>query len=78
MGKYRQMLYSIEEQTTKEHFDVWGCAILDGQMEKMKEGQRGKLTFKGTKHNTKWNKDMQDYLLEIWEDDSDIRVVPEK
>ena len=66
VGKYRQMLYTIEELTTREVFDVWGCAILDRQMEKMKEGEQGKLTFKGIKHNDRWNKDMQDFVLEIW------------
>jgi hypothetical protein len=70
VGKYKKMLYTIEEVTSKELFDIWGGAIIDRQMQQMEVGQRGKLTFKGVVHSQKWGKDMQDFLLEIWEDEA--------
>ena len=69
VGKFNHMAYTIEELTTKELFNIWGSAILNRQIEQMEIGQQGKLTYLGTVKSKQWDKDMQNFKLEIWEDD---------
>lgn len=68
VGKYNKMVYTIEELTTKELFNIWGGAILDRQMEQMEVGKQGKLTYLGMVKSKQWNKDMQNFKLETWSD----------
>jgi len=69
VGAYGKRLYKVRELGTDKEYDIWGCAILDRQMQKLEVGARARLNYVGVVVNK--GKSMKDFNLEVWRDGDD-------
>ena len=67
VGQFKSNVYVCEHQLG-EKFDIWGNSVLDSNFEKVKFGDKIKITFLGMKKSG-GGRHFKNFLFEVWSDD---------